>query len=572
MKEYNSDDIMKNILMSLASDFGDTLRSSYLVEKAKVALSSIPDFRRQSWPTYSGPVSPYLFKANRQIELFLKRYRFENDLHSDAELKSLTLKSFLDTQRRVSVPLRTTCSTLLVLQEARKNIKRILGEYSVDEVADHVRFGSRACYGVPFHRAYLHEKMDASLPSSRAHSKWFVEHLHSDSILSDAFKNKEKLFLTDCASLALSLVPKSFKSLRIVKPQTVLGNFYTNGLGSVLQDRLLKEGLDIRRLQAKHGRIVKKQSKSGYLATADLSAASDSITYELLGRLLPRPWLRAVMLGTARYVNIEHQRVRLSSIATMGDGHTFPLQTLIFYSLLKAIRDLKKTSGTISVYGDDLIYPASLHHIVVRIFSNLHFIINEDKTYADRCREGVFRESCGSDYYRGCDVRPFCPEGGHHRLYGNKLRIFIYKLINGLRRRWDDCEISRTLKYLYDILIIECHFIHQVPMSYPDTAGIKLVRPSFDPAYYAVTWAPSSQTWVFSYLRSVMDLTEVDNHLPYYWDSLRMSSKKKVISSIYDTQADILLWNKKRSKTFLLHKVRFHIVVQTGSTSGWTEA
>jgi len=128
----------------------------------------------------------------------------------------------------------------------------------------------------------------------------------------------------------------------------------------------------------------------------------------------------------------------------MGIGYTFPLQTLVFLSLLKAVEAIlyyRRGRRTCSVYGDDMIYHRRIHAGVVRHFERIGFVINVEKTFTDR----NFRESCGGDYFHGVDVRPFQPRNGTATFVSPKAyEAVLYKSVNGLLARWSEYEIGGT--------------------------------------------------------------------------------------------------------------------------------
>lgn len=569
MRKYDTDIVMRKLWLHLARDFSSSLGTDIYLRKINAFVEGgVKELRAQKWPARS-TVAPYVFKCDYQLESLFKRYRFKTDLYTDEELYKRTMEKFMATQQRISIPFEVSSSVDRVLREARRLCKEILGEFSQEEVESEVRFGNRACFGHPYSRSYLDQKLSGPLTGSAEHIAWFKKYLASDHILSDIVTKggTSTPNYVVCDALAMSLVPKSFKSLRPVKPQTLIGTFYTNGLGSVLTERLKRVGLDIRRLQNRHRRLVEKASRDRILATADLSAASDSISFGLLERLLPQRWLRAVMFGVSRYLIINGTRVRLSSVATMGDGHTFPLQTLIFYCLLKAIGNLlEKPRMFVSVYGDDLIYPRAIHKYVERVFNQLHFVLNGDKTYV----QDFFRESCGSDFYRGFDVRPFSPEGVYRLNSRHEQAMFLYKLYNGLSRRWDPVEIPETLSFLTQELILVMGRLHQVPPSYPDGAGVKVDAPIKSEFFEPVMYASTTCTLVFRYLRMCPDQRVVSTQHPYYWEALRTAHDHQI--GIYDDIRDVavLSYNQKRKVAWVPDKHRFRLLGHTGSTSSWT--
>jgi len=588
-KKYDTDETMRKLWLHLSRDFSNVLGLEYASTPRKIFVDSgIKGFRNYRWP-FRSQVSPVLFKADYQLENLFKRYRFKDDMFSDDELLALSQEKFLDTQKRISSPLCVTQGLYLVLQRARILVKEILGEYCLEEHMSLCRFGKRACVGTPYSKSYLDLKLSGPLTGSKDHISWFKRYLVTDSLLDQCLNASSptgvKTF-KECDTLDMSFVPKSYKALRGIMPDTLLGSFYTHGLGRLLQDRLLGAGLNIKRLQDKHRRLVRSNSISRRLATADLSAASDSISIELLRRLLPTKWFHVILHGRINKINLAGTTVMMNSVITMGLGQTFPLQTLIFYALLKSIAELAGFhEAYISVYGDDLIYPSRLHRYVSVIFPKLHLILNADKTFV----HDYFRESCGSDFFRGCDVRPFQPEGSFTLLDRMSYAVFLYKILNGLLLRWDGVEIPLTLEYLKCELILTQGIIFQVPPSFPDGSGLKVDRICSDYFYSPVTYALPQHVWMFNYLHVCSDFRVVKTQYPYYWERMRTSnSKEDAYLSPWDRQVDEpqLRWNKrtfpvavrgqkkprkvKRLVPGVSSKTKNHILRQTGSTSCWT--
>lgn len=585
-KKRSGDAVMVKTLLHLVRDFNASVGLGAFNRLHDVMCNKgIKEFRKLDFPIWDNS-DPYFLKAQLQLGLLFKRYRFKHDVFTDDELLSAAKEKFLATQQRIAEPFVNDEIVFRVLQRARSLAKGILGEYNLEEHYSLCRFGKRACFGHTFRESYLDSKLCGPLTGSTEHIAWFRQYLLSDPILSDVIEKcapKGKPIYEVCDTLKLSFVPKSWKSLRTIKPNTLLGSFYTYGLGRVIQDRLLHAGLDINRLQEKHKRLAQRNSITRALATADLSAASDSITSEMLRKILPLPWFRAVVFGRTSHVIVDGVRQQLFSVATMGDGHTFPLQTLVFYCLLKAIGDLLGRRTYVSVYGDDLIYPAWLHKYVTVIFPKLHLQLNLEKTYAHT----HYRESCGGDYHHGVDVRPFSIEGGNQLFTARQYTEFLYKLLNGLARRWDPVEIPETWNMLLEEVILSYGSIFQVPPSFPDGAGLKVASPLRGFPYEPVIYSKSSCAWVFSYLHTYSDHRVVKAQYPYYWDTLRNSESSCVKQTLYDlSDTETLIWTKatkapihvrsqctgrrlRRLVACTPRKAAVNIKRQKGSSSAW---
>lgn len=493
-------------------------------------VSDIVSFRQASFPTYwLSP--PSYFKRRYQLESLFKRYRFANDQYTEDELQERTIAKFLETQNRIAVKRSATLRSFLVLQRARCIVKGILGSYDEEEHFLACKFGSKADVGCPAASAYLDTKLlKADVSGSFEHRRWFKQnYLRTDDILSDILEQRAVPFSKEdpadttlgCTeSLKLVSVPKKYNILRSIMPNTRIGTFFTLGLGKVIEKRLVKAGLNIKRLQSLHKVWARRYSKTKTHVTADLSAASDSFTWELIARLVPRKWLHILAKGRLTTVTISGKNYKLESFMTMGIGFTFPLQTLLFYSIVKATMELSGVYGRVSVYGDDLIYPTRVHRFVSQIFTDIGFILNDDKTFVRH----DFRESCGGDYYCGHDVRPYQPEGQHALLPPKPFAVLVYKTINGLLRRWEPEEIPTALNFLYQEVVGCIGVLHQVPPSFPDHSGVKVCSPNYKLPWYQ-PWVKvkvnENKSYCFAFLSIQPRDRVVEAQYAYYWEKLR---------------------------------------------------
>jgi len=156
-------------------------------------------------------------------------------------------------------------------------------------------------------------------------------------------------------------------------------------------------------------------------------------------------------------------------ISSMGNGFTFPLQTLIFAAIVKAVYSQlglvatgNKRYGTLNfgVFGDDIIVDTRAYQRVCYALDMFGFTVNLDKSFYI----GDFRESCGKDYYLGHDVRG---------VYISKLRseLDFLSAFNRLVRwslRWG-VPLTSTLKALRPGF----RFL-PVPLDVSDIAGVKV--------------------------------------------------------------------------------------------------
>jgi len=528
---YDTDVVAKNLWLRLLRDFRLKEGDSFAHGAERAFLAGITEFRDYKFPEL-GIVSVGRFQRWKQLESFLKKYRFANDKYTDEELEIITHGKYLREQELLATPKPCSALAALVLKRARKIARVVLGQYDPEYTVVSSRFGKKSSIGCPLSLAYIDHKLtDAgAFTGTKECSNWFFDSvLGGDPILSKLIHDMgihpldEKL---QHESLSLVNVPKTWKTHRSITPLTLLGLYYSYGVGDQVTDRLRAIGLDIRRLQSRHRVMIKGYSMNKTHATADLSSASQSLTSDLLNRILPRQWFNAIRKTFVRQVNIPGVGLSYAeSVLPMGNGLTFPVETLVFYVVLKAIAELSGVRGRISVYGDDLIYPVKLHRYVAVIFPQLDFLLNLDKTFV----KAPFRESCGSDYYRGVDVRPSFLPGEHRLLTRTKYASWLYKTYNSLVRRWDPELISSTLSHILRELALTGLKLYRVPVSFPDTAGIKTLDPAEVPqGTWIYDWSPVKEVffdgsyWLdFSYLTVTPNQRVVVSTLPYYWLSLQ---------------------------------------------------
>lgn len=202
----------------------------------------------------------------------------------------------------------------------------------------------------------------------------------------------------------LGFVLKNAKILRPVEKQPVLNGMLQLAYGDHLAKDLKRSGLDLSDQTINQG-LAREGSLTGALATLDLKGASDCIAYLAVMDLLDIDWftaLAACRVGTI-IDPLTGKDIVLEKFSAMGNGFTFPLQSLIFWALTRAaVRESGGNPAQVNTFGDDIICPSDCVPLVTEVLTAVGFIINTDKSYWT----GPFRESCGADFVSGTNIRP----------------------------------------------------------------------------------------------------------------------------------------------------------------------
>lgn len=161
--------------------------------------------------------------------------------------------------------------------------------------------------------------------------------------------------------------------------------------------------------QSVNGRIAMLSSRSRRYATIDMKEASDRVSDVLVQILFGRMYkyfgcCRAQRFVIPEYSHMRNLRGNIHSYAPMGNATTFPVQSLVFWSICVAV--LQRLGfhqpGACFVFGDDIIIPTEATEAVIDGLESFGLLVNRSKSFW----RGAFRESCGVDAFNGVDVTP----------------------------------------------------------------------------------------------------------------------------------------------------------------------
>lgn len=265
----------------------------------------------------------------------------------------------------------------------------------------------------------------------------------------------------------LFFVPKTTEVARTCCTEPLLNMLLQKGIGGYVESRLRRFfGISLEEQPDHNRRLARKGSIDGTFGTIDLTSASDSMSWSLVQQIVPnhvKAWLR--MTRCPSTILPDGRSLDLMMISTMGNGFTFPLQTLIFACVVRAVYQMKgfpsfDPARHMGVFGDDIIVRREAYDDVVLRLTQLGFEVNDGKSFND----GYFRESCGTDWYYGFDVR-----GVYIRTL--ETTSDVYSAINRLNR-WTAkhmVPLTRTIS----ALMAWCRY-RPIPFSEADHEGIKV--------------------------------------------------------------------------------------------------
>jgi len=512
--------LYSNIFQGLVTDLTEpgTRERAYGMSKVTRDHRLVPNLSYHGAP-------PYLFKVWYQLENFHKRLIFKQDTSFET-LSSEAYDKFCSFQQKSQL---IDPRANEVVKHAKSIVYDILGEFSFERFSKYCCFGRKAAKDLTRKQSYIDLRVK-KLNGTASQLATFDEIRSRDIHLMRATRRERKKYYVATSVIKGSSVPKSWKAARLIFPDTVVGGFLSRGLGLYMRSRLeASTRINLALQQERHKVWAQRASEDGKHATIDVSEASNSYMPLHMELLLPESW-RAIV-DTVRVPIYELPDGRTGNFASqmlMGSGHTFPLQTILFYALAQAATDLLGERGIVSAYGDDIILPNFAAPGFIWALDLIGFKVNTEKSYwsSDYMHVNKFRESCGGDYYQGLDVRPYMPECETRKVQKREYTAEVHKAINGLTLRWHPAEIQTTLKFLLKELSTVCT-LSFVPDTETETSGV--------------------HEWILPWVDvSLLDcnLPRVENSVRTYW-ALRPKVKKRIT----DGRAAYWAWLHSHSRS-----------------------
>ena len=213
------------------------------------------------------------------------------------------------------------------------------------------------------------------------------------------------LIESDTIVCNLCYVPKDSRGPRLICVHPKEAIWIQQGQRRLLEDAVSKKLGKFIKFddQTENQRLALESSLSKEYCTLDLKDASDRVSNKLVQYLFGDAY-RYIGATRATHVRVNSRLFELEKFAPMGNCLTFPVESLVFYALVKSAIQCAHgyNRDHVYVFGDDILFPSKYYDSVVRGLSRAGLIPNSKKTFY----RGSFRESCGVDAFRGVDVTP----------------------------------------------------------------------------------------------------------------------------------------------------------------------
>lgn len=370
---------------------------------------------------------PNRFADDYACVSFLKKYEgFPQTLRADTKLAAMksTVASELaceKTNQKLRQPDMPSRHILDMLLHAQKLISDVLQDcptlekaLGADGIPSYGPGTSSSCKG---HYTSVYNKLDSDLHVTNRAVPLAKELLNLAPRLvphyPDCFTATTDIEGPFCVPYSLKIipgnrfttVPKNAKTDRPICVEPHLNMVLQRIYGKVISKRLKRFGIDTEMQHEVNRMLAERCSIDDRMVTIDLSAASDTISVELVRNLLPEDWFNTLNNIRSHFTQYDDCLRENAKFSSMGNGFTFELETLIFWALACAslhANDLER-KGNVSVFGDDIIVATPAAKDLVDLLTYCGFSINKEKTFL----HGPFKESCGSDFWNGYNVRPY---------------------------------------------------------------------------------------------------------------------------------------------------------------------
>lgn len=348
--------------------------------------------------------SAYALRLLRQLLLF----GYKASVPHDNETTEKAFKGFLETNQEVRAFSNSLARVSPVLLDlARRHCQSVLYQFHASEITP--RHGPGAVTTSKERWSTVFDSIEQFYP----YSDYFSLTLNRDML--ERWDSADR---PSHITAKLIAVPKDSRGPRLICVHPAEAIWIQQGLRLELERKISRarfhkgpwpHGHVFFNDQSINGTIALLSSKSRRYATIDMKEASDRISDVLVQILFGRNYkyfgccraqkFRIPKLGS--HVNLTGD---LNCYAPMGNATTFPVQSLVFWSICVAALQHHgfHQPGAVFVFGDDIIIPSEATEIVINDLESFGLRVNRTKSFW----RGAFRESCGVDAFNGVNITP----------------------------------------------------------------------------------------------------------------------------------------------------------------------
>lgn len=236
---------------------------------------------------------------------------------------------------------------------------------------------------------------------SRSYTAWKTHHEFMDPT-SEASASKSRL----------TVVPKDFRKHRLICIEQKEMMFQQQGLRSVLEFIVAQNPQVSRCLSFDNQGLNFELSKNTRFSTIDLSDASDLLSRRLVKLLFPREIYKLLVNCRSSCIELpDSSLIQYESMYTMGNALCFTIESIAFAALTAATISvvsgcsLASTTGKFRVFGDDILVQKEYYPEMLKTLAQSGLKPNVEKC----CHDSLVRESCGSWFVQGIDIRVVRP-------------------------------------------------------------------------------------------------------------------------------------------------------------------
>ena len=339
---------------------------------------------------------------------------------------------------------------------ARRKIGQVLGQFDWDLFMDGLRHGPGATTRLSRRESAIPNKLSGKpYSTSSCYNLAYAILTESPSWafnISNVVSPENLLVIREWDDE--ECVTKNAKTDRYIRKQPDMNVVIQLAIAYVMRRKFQRWNINLND-QSINQRRAKEGSITGAIATVDWRNASNSLccslVYQLIGNnhadYIDPTWYNLMEASRVELGMVDGQLRALEMFSANGNGYTFETESLIFWSLARAVCEVLGIPQDVTIYGDDLTLPSEAVPLLLEVGRYAGLTINLKKTHYES-HELTFRESCGKHYVNGYDVSPF---------YVREELSTVADLIllcNNIKR-WARLEygLDGRLKPLYDWLV-----------------------------------------------------------------------------------------------------------------------